>query len=1473
MKKSFSVIIIAIMLICLFAMCFTACNGGKYKMTDFVVSFDDFAKTYEIGDEIDFSTIKMYATFSDESQEVIPLEKVSIKVNGEAISLSDLAKITETEGSKVIEIKYSEYVKTVTIRVNKHYDALLTGVRFDATDVAKTYNIGEDVSMSGLKVWAIYDGRDETSIALTDSDLRILLGEIDVTSNLNRITEAIGTKTIYVRYKTQISADPFEIVVNDVLTNVVINVPNNYNTNYRVGETISVTGITASATYQSGAVVNDVEVKFYLGDNEANLSTVTSTKGNKTITAKATHGETVVTKNITFTVENFVTAIAVDTTGAVLNYVQNDSISLASFNNVSINVTYADTSDNTSISLGADGVSCVNSNDVAIEFSALTTTPGQKPITVKYAGCSSSFTVNVVAADSSLETLTISHNPDTTSYTAGDTGVSFAGLEITGEYKAALSRPNDVIAFADFATYGVQLLYNDVEITNYDNLTKVAVLGENTVEVKVLYLGKTVSIDLTVNNAITGIEIDTASTSLEYRIKDPINFTNLKTNLIYNYGSSTLTGLVDGIKISYHPGDEDIDVTDELDVLTDSLSASRTVKVTYTDATYGSFNNTFNLSVIDYTIGISARVYRDYTAYVDITEGAKKTTFENLFVTLDYKSGRMDNVTNDVVISNNGIEEPETKLVTLTYGSYTDTISLHVIDILQSIEVTNIPTGIVKNGEVDLTSIVLKGTFSYKGLLDINILQTDGKSFLYGIVKFELKDDLDNYVVVPQTELGIISEKAGNRELKLTYSYYENDYYDEFVISIAERTGYMLNYSLPTSLVKYNRTLSDARTYQTDVDSTQFEGVLFANNEEDYLVGDDNPFKFVPTITYVDMTTTTENILASFKAISTITLIDGNNETVLTTASVGYTKSHKIDDTVYVIETTNENKYQFTAAAYDKKFKLSVLPDPSEFSEANSFNAVEWTVKVVHGYNVTDPKELCLLEQPSAEYVANNNRTHWNSIKEELGLTGKRYSSIILHNDLSLTADSIPSSMTYTFSQNYPIYYTYEGIKYRPEDVPTNLGGPLTRTFIYDELAGDGEYELFRYDMTNKESFSIHGNFFSIDMSKLPLVCPFEPTGIEMAQGYDLYYMPYMSKLSFLGVYGEDVRDYDIAHYGQCTQPTETPENDEWFIFDNCSVKGNSSPTELLVHKDTRMTAGQDNPVYGGGIILMKTHYCHANITNINAHTCFISFFSRNYTVVNYTNCKSYDTYLNGVFAHSETDVHMYNCHMKRAGGPLMILCHSTDDLDGDASHEAEYDEIPVVVADDDCVFECYVTGQEQWFAVNNAPIAMIQVLDAALRNSVGKTFQKTINGKTYFNLISVVIEEGSNPMGNSGTQGSMSYAGETMHKIAGDAAYEGGIKLLLDSGLPLVGIDLDMGGSNVMPVVAIDLPAESFDGWTTSYLVDPTTFDPTKGSINVVYQGANGNAGNIYNAFQTNHDYVVLYFGGFGILTGLWSV
>ena len=1370
MRKSVKVLFAVLIVVVALAMALTACHGGKYKMQDFVVDFSELAKTYEVGDTVDLSKVKMYATFSDGTQQDIPLDRVTIKVDGVQIVLNELSKITETTGTKIVEIKYSDVTRSVTIKVNEKHIAVLTGVEFDATNVVKEYDVLDAVSLEGLKVWAIYDEHDRREVALDDEGLDIFADGV-ILDDLDDIAATVGNKAITVRYGSINASGSFQIVVSDVLDSVTVNVPANLKKDYKVGDAVNFDSVTATANYRSGRKASDLDVKFYLGTEEiASLASLTETAGQKVVTAKAVSGEVEGSAEITLNVANFVTGISLSLDGVQLEYVAGDDISIADFAGVKVNVTYADNNDvavadKKQLALTAEGVACVNANDQAIDFATLTAVAGTKAITVKYEGQEAEFSVLVIEADSALESLSVTTQPTKTAYTAGETGVSLAGLVITGVYKDELSRDDDVIAYADFEDADVKLYYNSALITDLDNLTKVEKLGANTVTIVVSYLSKTAEVELTVTNNVTALQILANPTKVAYLLQEDFDIAGLSVKAVKNFGEQVLS--VSDLAIF----DGTTDVTSNLNALTASVADEKAVTVKF-----GGQEASFNISVEDYITGLELQGTKEFECDVNVTAGSKFTNFAGLGVYAVYKSGAKELLSSGYTFSGNEITSVGQKNVKVQYEDFEiGGITLVVNEVLLSIEVddSTIPTKIVKNGEVERFLIGIKayGNYAYKGREQLNLLQDDGQSFLYGVVAFELKVD-DEYQTLSQLELDNIALQSGDRYVRLSYTFNGVARSDEFVINVLVSGNGVDEFSLPSALVKYNTTLANGRAYQdkegTDQDAN-FEGSLYVGESEDYLVGDDNPYRFAPTLKQVDIMTEQITTLKSFAATSTIYLVDGSNLTPLVATKTGtYEKTWSYGGKNYVVETTNDNKYQFSADAIGKSFKLSVLPDANEFVyDPSDVNAVEWTVKVVDGYNIYDSREICLLEQPSqatrdlrtTKYP--NGRTYWDSIKTELGLTGVRPTSIILHNSLQVTKTSLPQDFWFELDANYSITYKYGDNKYAPEDVPADLGGPLERAFLWDQ-----EWGLLQYDMNKGESFAIHGNFFDIDLSKLPLVCSFEPD-IEHPENRDAYYMDYMSKLSFIDIRGWDVRYTNgvngpkLPLTNQGKKPTESAEQDEHFYFDNFMVKGNCSQTQLLLSEEgTTWTEGRgDNPVYGGGIIFVKTHYCHADVTNVNAHGCFISFFSRDYTVVNYTNCKSYDSYLNALYILGETDNTLTNCHFKRAGGPLMIVTQQTDDLDGDSTKE-EYIEIPRLVANDNCVLENFVTGEEVWFDIF-APgqVTLLKPLDKLLKGYFTKTF---LQGNS-FNLIAV----------SSQGQCYVEYKGEKMDRLATDTVYQ----------------------------------------------------------------------------------------------------
>lgn len=1388
-----------------------ACKG-KYKMKDFVADFTDFKRTYEVGDEIDLSKVKIYATFSDDSKENIPFEKVLITIDGTEVTLDKINKATETVGEKTIEIKYSNIIRSVTIKVVEKHVKVLSGVRFDASNLTKSYVFGDPVSLNGLKVYALYGEDGEEEIELTDSNLQILLGEANITSSLNRLTESVGQKAIKIRYKTVISQESIVINVTDQVESLNISIPQNLKTTYKVGETVSLTSITAKANYKSGRVDNITDIKFYQGENEVDFTTLSNTKGTKDITVKATFGTLVKSEIVTLTIENYVESISLDTTGVNLEFIIDDEVSLNDFKDIKINVVYKDAQDNKTIKLDAEDVESVNAQGVAIDYSKITQTAGTKTITVKYENKTATFNVMVFEKDSALKSLIIKSNPTTTSYIAGSNEVSFEGLVITVSYKDELERDDEDIPFGDFADQGVELFFNDSLLTNINDVTKINTLGVSTIQVSIKFMSKTTSFNLTITNSVLSISVDETTINKNYKLGDEVDFSNIKATATLNYG--TLELVYADLKFF----DGTAEITTNLNSLTQALAESKAITVKY-----GEVSTSFDITVTDFVTGIETGSTKSFACDVNTTQGSVITSFDGLEVYKVYASGKKELISSGYTFSNNSIEVPEIKTVTITYGAFTTTITLEVKDVLESIEVVeaSIPTKIVKNGNVNLTTLRVNGTFRYAGQLELNLLQEDGESFKYGVVQFSLKVN-DVYQVLSQLELNTISNESGDRYVKLTYTYNGKDVSDEFVINVLVSSNGVNGFERPSSLTNYNATLENGRANNSEADAG-FEGALFVNDEEDYLVGNENNYKFLPKLTQIDIINQTQTVLNSFSATTTLKWINGSeivtlNSNVIDSITKQYSYVINGIEEVFAYEYFKQNEFKFTDFAIDKKITISVLPSKIDFVyEDDDVNPVEWTVKVVKGFNVHNAKELCVLEQ-------NSSRTDWDAIKLELGLQNVRPSAIILHDDMKITKDSIPSTMTFTLGDDYNIKYSYNGETFTPEEALDKIGVELQRTFIYNELNNTTEYGIFRYDMRNKESFSIHGNFYSIDLSNLPLVCAFEPTTSGLA-GDKAYYGEYMSKLSFLDIRGVD----DL---------TESTSDDETFTFENFQVKGNTAPLQVEVDSTTTMTTGEDNPVFGGGIIFVKTNSCHANITNVNAHTCFISFYSRDYTVVNYTKVKAYDSFLNGLFINGESTNNLVDCHMKRAGGPLLLLVQRTA---GDESTPL----IPQATADDASVLECYVTGNELWFRKNNAPVAQLQAFDPIF-NAYGKTFMKNINGTNYHNLIALSLKEGGSD--SIGNQAYMSYKGTGIDKINGHAGYEYAKVLDTNTHAPIAIFNDEIGFIN--------------PGTSEASYADAGLF-----KFNDSYNVVSVDAAKVVSA---NH--IVIYVYGMGIFTEFWN-
>ena len=1357
MKKKFFLLILALMtVICTIG--FIGC-GGAFAMDEFVVDTTEFAKIYEVGDEVDLSKLSITAKFNDGTSEEIPLDRVSLYLDGNAIGLNELSKITEKTGTVTLEIKYSDFIKPIVITVNAKHVPVLSGVRFDKTNVQTEYTVKDAVTLEGLKLYALYDN-DTIEREITLSDVEVYLGQEKLTGGYNKIAETVtenaSVKFKYRDYYTEI----LSIKVNDKLDRVVFTEPTTKN--YKVGDVISPAGITATAEYRSGKrvkFVNDSDIKYFYNEEEIsgeNVMSITAKKGDKVIVAKAEKDGFTATQNFTITVANFVNGIELDTENAVLEYIVGTTVDISE---IKINVSYADNTDNKQIGLTAEGVVCKNANGNVVNFNNVTNTAGEKAITVYYEGYSDTFTLTVADAESALETLAVT-GPTKTEYNVNDTA-DFAGLTLTASYKAEFETEDEVIPVNQFAAKGVSVFFDDELITDYSDVTNVHLRGSNAYTVVVQYLGKTAEFTITVNNPVEQVEFDYSKAKTDYKIGEIIDPANVVAKAVYKSGDKD-----DIEEIIFYFNGEAIDYDNILNV-TATAGNKTVVAKAEKDGVKGEVN--IPLTVSDYVTGISFGSQTTFTCNVNVEENSVYG-FADLEVYANYRSeNKIKLETEDYSFENNGITVPtDGKIVTVKYGDFTGEVTLIVKDVLTGLTVTNVPNLSFGSSAFDgLKNVTVTRVYTYKGNEVLTILQEGGDSFIYAL-SFYLKNDGGEYEALTQLELNTITAKSGVRELRLIYTENGKEVSCDFTVTVTAPMPGVNGYSKPTSALLYEQALVNGA--KEDKSEVEFENSFFVDGSEEYLVGDDNPFKFVPVLSQINIETEERTTLANFKTDSQV-FYDG---LALEVREENGKKIYSRDGVDYVVEDYNNNTFDFTEAAIGKRFTLKVLPSKDVFNYGDAVKAVEWTVTVVDGYNVHDSKELCLLEQ--------SDRNYWDGIKAELGLTGISPEAIILHQNTIITKDSIPEVMYYTLPEDYNIKYKFndtlnvcfdgEGnlldpehmtvidadnktISCAPEYVPEAYGGPLSRTFLWD-----AEWSIFEYNIQAGKTFTLYGNYFDLNASKLPLVAAFDPAGVSVSDytipndpddphNFGMYYGMYMSKLTLLAIYGlENTKDAA----------------DETFNFENFAVKGNAAINQVLVDGSSNITKGADSPIFGGGIIFVKSHYCTSNIENVHAHACFIPFFSRNGSVVNYTNVKAYDSFQDAMYIHSDTVTTLTNCYMKRSGGPIAILTEEERSING-----VDTLVIPYLYVDDESELETLITGQEQWFTTQGVTgqVAQLAALDPLFNGYFGKSI---FNGEGKFNVLAVNTRPSKSSIAN---QAYMQYKDALMDRIAGHTVYE----------------------------------------------------------------------------------------------------
>ena len=310
-----------------------------------------------------------------------------------------------------------------------------------------------------------------------------------------------------------------------------------------------------------------------------------------------------------------------------------------------------------------------------------------------------SVTANYSDGSSAIVTPTSVSTPDMSSAGVKTVTVSYTEGDITktATYQITVSNPSKTLSSITLDTTNVQMVFDLGDTFNYDNLVVTAHYSDSSTDVvsptsvtspdmssagiktiTVTYQSQTASYQITVNQVLTNISLDTSSVKKTFNVGDTFTYSGLVVTAHYNDSSS------DTIAAGYTVSSPDMSSagTKEVTVTYNSKSATYNISVTSAGTT------TANVVIADYA---SAHDWEDSTKYTSVSIDSN--------VTATVSAGS----SNTGKYYNNGKDwryyQTESGAITISCSSQ------YIIDTV-TITYSGANSGVLKNGNVTVQSNV-----------------------------------------------------------------------------------------------------------------------------------------------------------------------------------------------------------------------------------------------------------------------------------------------------------------------------------------------------------------------------------------------------------------------------------------------------------------------------------------------------------------------------------------------------------------------------------------------------------------------------------------------------------------------------------------------------------------------------------------------------------------------------------------------
>lgn len=413
-----------------------------------------------VGETLDTSAVKVTTSLSDGSTGTI---------DAEDLTFSELD--TAEAGEKTLTVTYGEFSDTITVTVYG-----ITGIEVDGDSVNTTVEIGEEIDLTNLKVYAVYG--NDVRVVLNNSDLTITKPD----------TATEGDKELVIAYGTFEARLPVSSVP-PTLTGIKINA-NSYAPKIPIGGKYDLSTITVTASYSNNTTRQIVAADLTISAID------TSVAGDITLTV--TFEEMTDTVTVTVLGIKSVTVDQSSVNGGKVNVLVGTKIDLSKVKAI---ITYTDDSKTTVTA--ADGLE-VGSIDNYAE--------GKQTLKVKYKGVEGTLAITVS---------TPPYEVDDVQLTAAL--AAFDSNKKSDKFKTQNENALYIVGDDNPFKFSLELIVWDTvndkplpNVTSYIGLSKVYLIGENG---ETLLTGKALTDMVTVNNDDNTFDFTDAAVGKNFRIE------------------------------------------------------------------------------------------------------------------------------------------------------------------------------------------------------------------------------------------------------------------------------------------------------------------------------------------------------------------------------------------------------------------------------------------------------------------------------------------------------------------------------------------------------------------------------------------------------------------------------------------------------------------------------------------------------------------------------------------------------------------------------------------------------------------------------------------------------------------------------------------------------------------------------------------------------------------------------------------